>query len=165
MGKTEGDGAALKKAIRRMDSVQELVRKYPDELLLATTAADIRRASSESKIACLMGVEGGHIIEGELAALRALFRLGARYMTLTHSFNTAWADSSGTGGAVDAEHEGLTGFGDEIVLEMNRLGMMVDVSQVGGCIVHNHDIRVFSNHGYFFLPSPFSRIATRSPYS
>lgn len=85
MGKTEGDGAALKKAIRRMDSVQELVRKYPDELLLATTAADIRRASSESKIACLMGVEGGHIIEGELAALRALFRLGARYMTLIRS--------------------------------------------------------------------------------
>lgn len=130
MGKTEGDGAAIKKAIRRMDSVHELVRKYPDDLLLATTAADIRRASRESKVACLMGVEGGHIIEGELAALRTLFRLGARYMTLTHSFNTPWADSSGTGGTVNSEHDGLTDFGEEIVVEMNRLGMMIDVSHV-----------------------------------
>jgi len=130
MGRTEGDGTAIKTAVRRMDSVHELVRKYPDDLLLATTAEDIRRASKEGKIACLMGIEGGHIIENELAALRTLFRLGARYMTLTHSFNTPWADASGVGGSVAGEHGGLTAYGEEIIAEMNRLGMMVDISHV-----------------------------------
>lgn len=130
MGKTPGDGAAIKRAIRRIDSVHEIVRRYPDDLALATTAADIRRAARQGKIACLMGIEGGHIIEDDLAALRMFYALGARYMTLTHSFNTSWADAAGTGETVEAEHDGLTDFGREIVREMNRLGMMVDVSHV-----------------------------------
>jgi len=130
MGKTPGDGAAIKRAIRRIDSVYEIVRRYPDDLILATTAADVRRAARRGKIACLMGIEGGHIIEDELAALRMFYDLGARYMTLTHSFNTNWADAAGTGETVEPEHDGLTDFGREIVLEMNRLGMMVDVSHV-----------------------------------
>lgn len=130
MGKTPGDGRAIKRAIRRIDSVHEMVRRHPDALMLATTAQDIRDAAEQGKIACLMGVEGGHIIEDELAALRTYHRLGVRYMTLTHSFNTNWADSAGTQDVVEAEHDGLNDFGREIVLEMNRLGMMIDVSHV-----------------------------------
>lgn len=130
MPSTPGDGAAIKKAIRRIDSVHETVRKHPDELTMAYTAADIREAVKRGKIACLMGIEGGHIIEDELAALRMFYKLGCRYMTLTHSFNTNWADASGTGETVAPEHDGLTDFGREIVLEMNRIGMMVDISHV-----------------------------------
>lgn len=130
MGKTPGDGRAIKRAIRRIDSVHEMVRRHPETLMLATTAQDIRDAAEQGKIACLMGVEGGHIIEDELAALRTYYRLGVRYMTLTHSFNTNWADSAGTQDVVEAEHDGLNDFGREIVLEMNRLGMMIDVSHV-----------------------------------
>ncbi len=130
MGRTPGDGAAIKRAVRRIDSVHEMVRRYPDDLMLATTARDIRRAARQGKIACLMGIEGGHIIEDELAALRMFYELGVRYMTLTHSFNTNWADAAGTGETVQEEHGGLTEFGREIVHEMNRLGMMVDVSHV-----------------------------------
>lgn len=130
MGKTPGDGLAIKRAIKRIDSVHEMVRRHPDTLVLATTAEEIREAERQGKIACLMGIEGGHIIEDELAALRMFYELGCRYMTLTHSFNTNWADSSGTGQTVEPEHGGLTDFGREIVREMNRLGMMVDVSHV-----------------------------------
>lgn len=130
MPSTPGDGAAIKTAIRRIDSVHETVRKHPDDLMMAYTVADIREAAEAGKLACLMGVEGGHIIEDELAALRMYFMLGVRYMTLTHSFNTNWADAAGTGESVRPEHDGLTDFGREIVLEMNRLGMMVDVSHV-----------------------------------
>ena len=130
MGRTPGDGAAIKRAVRRIDSVHEIVRRYPENLMFATTAADIKRAARQHKIACLMGIEGGHIIEDDLAALRMFYELGARYMTLTHSFNTNWADAAGTGETVQEEHGGLTDFGREIVLEMNRLGMMIDVSHV-----------------------------------
>ena len=130
MGKTPGDGRATKRAIRRIDSVHEMIRRHPGTLMLATTAEDIREAARQGKIACLMGIEGGHMIEDDLATLRTYYRLGARYMTLTHSFNTSWADSAGTQLVVESEHDGLTDFGREIVLEMNRLGMMVDVSHV-----------------------------------
>lgn len=130
MGKTPGDGTATKKAIKRIDSVHEMIRKFPDDLMLATTAADIRAAAAQNKIACLMGVEGGHIIEDELAVLRTYHSLGVRYMTLTHSFNTNWGDSAGTDMPVEPEHNGLTEFGKEVVTEMNRLGMMVDISHV-----------------------------------
>ena len=130
MGKTPGDGRATKRAIRRIDSVHEMIRRHPDILTLATTAEDIREAAREGKIACLIGIEGGHMIEDELATLRTYHRLGARYMTLTHSFNTHWADSAGTQEVVEAEHDGLTDFGRDVVHEMNRLGMMVDVSHV-----------------------------------
>ena len=113
-----------------MDAVHELVRKYPEDLMLATTVSDIRRAAATGKIACLMGLEGGHIIEESLPALRSLYRLGARYLTLTHSFHTAWADSSGTNEVPAPEHGGLAPFGEQVVRELNRLGMMVDVSHV-----------------------------------
>lgn len=130
MGRTPGDGTAVKRALKRIDSVHQMVRRYPEDFILATTAKDIRKAAARGKIAALMGVEGGHIIEDDLAALRMFHELGVRYMTLTHSFNTNWADSAGTGQRVQPEHDGLTDFGREVVLEMNRLGMMVDVSHV-----------------------------------
>lgn len=130
MGKTPGDGKAIKTALRRIDSVHQIVERYPNDLALATTVREIRLAKLDGKIACLMGIEGGHIIEEELSALRMFYDLGVRYMTLTHSFNTTWADSSGTGETIEAEHGGLTDFGRDVVREMNRLGMMVDVSHV-----------------------------------
>ena len=130
MGKTDGPGIAVKDAVERIDAVHELVRRHPDDLAFATTAEGIRRAVREGKIANLMGVEGGHIIEDSLPVLRTYHRLGVRYLTLTHSFNTSWADSSGTSETPDAEHGGLTPFGEEIVAELNRLGMMVDISHV-----------------------------------
>jgi membrane dipeptidase len=130
MGPTEGEGRAIREAVLRMDAVHELVRRHPEDLELATTAQGIRDAKAAGRIACLMGVEGGHIIEDSLPALRTFYRLGARYMTLTHSFHTGWADSSGTNEVPEPVHGGLTPFGEEIVAEMNRLGMMVDVSHV-----------------------------------
>ena len=130
MGRTEGRGAAIREAVERIDAVHELVRRYPDDLALATTADELRRAVQQGKIASLMGIEGGHIIENSLPALRTLHRLGARYLTLTHSFHTAWADSSGTNDVPEPEHGGLTPFGEDVVRELNRLGMMVDVSHV-----------------------------------
>jgi membrane dipeptidase len=118
--------AAVKRALDQIDAVREAVRKHPNDLTLATTAADIRRAAAEKKIAALMGVEGGHMIDSDLAVLRTFAALGVRYMTLTHSLNTPWADSSGDKPA----HDGLTAFGKDVVREMNRLGMMVDISHV-----------------------------------
>lgn len=130
MGETPGRGRALREAIVRIDAVHELVRRHPDQLALATSAEEIRRAAAQGRIACLMGVEGGHIIEDSLAALRSYYRLGVRYLTLTHSFHTSWADSAGTNEAPPPLHGGLTAFGEEVVREMNRLGMLVDVSHV-----------------------------------
>lgn len=130
MGKTPGDGKAIKTALKRIDAVHELVRKYPNDLVLATRVHQVKIAPRDGKIACLMGIEGGHIIENDLGALRMFYQLGVRYMTLTHSFNIDWADSAGTGETMVAEHDGLTDFGRDVVREMNRLGMMVDVSHV-----------------------------------
>lgn len=130
LGPTEGEGRAIREAVLRMDAVHELVRRHPDALELVTTAQGIRDAAARGRIACLMGVEGGHIIEESLPALRTFYRLGARYLTLTHSFHTSWADSSGTNEAPEPVHDGLTPFGEDVVREMNRLGMMVDVSHV-----------------------------------
>jgi len=97
---------------------------YPDRLQFATSVADIRAAHKAGKIASLLGMEGGHAIEDSLGALRAYYDLGVRYMTLTHNVTTSWADSQ----AVPAEHGGLTPFGEQVVLEMNKLGMLVDLS-------------------------------------
>ena len=130
MGKREGDGRAIREAVERIDAVHEMVRKHADQTELALTADDVRRIVDAGKIASLMGVEGGHIIEGSLSALRTFFRLGVRYMTLTHSFNTDWADSSGTTAVPEPVHGGLNDFGEQVVREMNRLGMMIDVSHV-----------------------------------
>ncbi|HRP63829.1 MAG TPA: dipeptidase [Phycisphaerales bacterium] len=112
--------------IEQIDLVHRLIARHPNDLELALTADDIVRIHKEGRIASLMGMEGGHSIENSLAVLRATYNLGARYMTLTHWRNTDWADA-----ATDAPiHNGLTAFGREVVREMNRLGMMVDLSHV-----------------------------------
>jgi membrane dipeptidase len=123
-------GGALRRAIDLIDITYRAVERNPNELLLATSSADIRRAKREGKIAVLMGVEGGHAIENSLHALRTLHRLGCRYMTLTHSNTNEWADSAGFRGPPVVRHKGLNPFGEEIVREMQRIGMLVDVSHV-----------------------------------
>jgi membrane dipeptidase len=117
---------AVKRAIDQIDAVREQIRKHPDDLVLATTAGEIREAHKQGKVAALMGVEGGHMIASDLGVLRTYAALGVRYMTLTHSENDEWADSSTDKPA----HNGLTDFGKNVVREMNRLGMMVDISHV-----------------------------------
>ncbi|MFP6624502.1 MAG: dipeptidase, partial [Myxococcota bacterium] len=129
-GKAEAPGEAMRVALRRIDAVHRLVERHPGEIGLAATAGEIRDLVAQGKLASLMGVEGGHMMEDDLAVLRTYYRLGVRYMTLTHSFHTSWADSSGTSTTPEPVHGGLTPFGEEVVLEMNRLGMMVDVSHV-----------------------------------
>lgn len=120
------DGGSARRAMDQIDVVYRAAERYPDKLLMATSVADIRRAKREGKIAALMGIEGGHAIENSLFALRDFYRLGVRYMTLTHNNTNDWADSARD----EAKHNGLTDFGKEVVREMNRLGMLVDVSHV-----------------------------------
>jgi membrane dipeptidase len=117
---------AVKRAIVQIDAVREQVRRHPKDLALATTAAEVRGARKQGKIAVLMGVEGGHMIANDLGVLRSFAALGVRYMTLTHSGNNDWADSS----TDKAAHNGLTDFGKDVVREMNRLGVVVDISHV-----------------------------------
>jgi membrane dipeptidase len=117
---------AVKKALDQIDAVRELVRKNPNDLMLATSAADIREAKQQHKIAVLMGVEGGHMMGNDLSVLRTFAALGVRYMTLTHMDNNEWADSSTDKPA----HNGLTDFGKDVIREMNRLGMIVDIAHV-----------------------------------
>ncbi len=117
---------AVKRALDLIDSVREAVRKHPTDLVLATTSADIRKAVADHKIAALMGMEGGHMIDNDLGALRQYAALGVRYLTLTHFKNNDWADSSTDKPA----HNGLTPFGKDVVRELNRLGVMVDISHV-----------------------------------
>ena len=131
MGRTEGDGKAIKTALERIDVVCEAVRKNAADLELAGTAADVRRIAKAGRIACLFGIEGGHIIESSLPALRQLYRLGCRYMTLTHGLQHAPGRiTREPDTAVAGEFGGLSPFGEEIVREMNHLGMMVDISHV-----------------------------------
>ena len=118
---------AIQKALDQIDMVQENVRKFPKDLQFARTAADIRRAHAEKKIAVLLGVEGGHMIGNDLRMVRIFSALGVRYMTLSHFYNNEWADSSTDKPA----HNGLTDFGKDVVREMNRHGMLVDISHVG----------------------------------
>ena len=117
---------AVKQALDQIDAVRETGRKHPNDLLLATTAADVRQAKTQHKIAVLMGVEGGHMMGNDLSVLRTFAALGVRYMTLTHMDNNEWADSS----TDKPVHNGLTDFGKDVVREMNRLGIIVDVSHV-----------------------------------
>jgi len=124
-GTVTGPGA-VKRARAQIDAVRETVAKHPNDLVLATTVEDVRRAHASGKIAALMGVEGGHMINSDLGVLRDFAGLGVRYMTLTHSVNDEWADSSTDKPA----HNGLTDFGKQVVREMNRLGVMVDISHV-----------------------------------
>jgi len=117
---------SVKKALDQIDAVRETVRKHPNDLVLATTADDVREAKKQGKIAALMGVEGGHMMGNDLSVLRTFAALGVRYMTLTHMENNEWADSS----TAKPEHNGLTDFGKDVVREMNRLGIIVDISHV-----------------------------------
>ena len=117
---------AVEATLEQIDIVHQMVAKYPSTFALARSAADIARAERAGQIASLIGVEGGHSINNSLGVLRMFYQLGARYMTLTHTTNTPWADS-----ATDtASAHGLTPFGESVVREMNRLGMLVDLSHV-----------------------------------
>lgn len=126
----DGDAARV---LRQIDIVHRMIERYPEHFELALTAADVRRIHQEGRIASLMGIEGGHAIENSLAALRMMYRLGVRYMTLTHSKGLLWADS-----ANDAQRVGgLSPFGKEVVREMNRLGMLIDLSHVSPDAMHD----------------------------
>jgi len=117
---------AVQTTVEQIDLVKRMAARYPADFAMAETAADVRRIHRAGKIACLIGIEGGHQINNSLAVLRQMYDLGARYMTLTHVLDIDWADA-----ATDAPvHHGLTPFGVEVVREMNRLGMLVDLSHV-----------------------------------
>lgn len=145
---------AVTRALAQIDAVRAAVRTHPDDLVLATTAAEIRRAAAEGKITALMGVEGGHMIHNDLGVLRTYASLGVRYLTLTHNYNTEWADAA----TATPTHDGLTSFGRDVVRELNRLGVMVDISHVSDktfadvlevttapVIASHSSCRVFSN--------------------
>jgi membrane dipeptidase len=148
-------GGSARRALDLIDVSYRMIEKYPRDLMLATSTADIRRAKKEGKIGVLFGIEGGHAIENSLPALREFYRLGVRYMTLTHNNTNEWADAC----CDTARHGGLSDFGKEVVAEMNRLGMLVDVSHVSDetmsdvlevskapVIASHSSARVFSNH-------------------
>ncbi|HEX8355227.1 MAG TPA: dipeptidase, partial [Pyrinomonadaceae bacterium] len=148
-------GGSARRALDLIDVSYRMLEKYPGDLMFATSVADIRRAKRERKVGVLMGIEGGHAIENSLAALREFYRLGVRYMTLTHNNTNEWADAC----CDTARHGGLSEFGREVVREMNRLGMFVDVSHVSDetmsdvlevtkapVIASHSSARVFSNH-------------------
>nr|WP_246021769.1 dipeptidase [Alteraurantiacibacter aquimixticola] len=117
---------AVQATIEQIDVTKRLIHAYPDDLALALTADDVEAALAEGKIASLLGMEGGHSIGSSLGVLRQMYDLGARYMTVTHSTNTPWADSA----TADPEHDGLTDFGVLVIQEMARLGMLIDLSHV-----------------------------------
>jgi membrane dipeptidase len=121
----EGEHPAVY-ALEQIDLIRRLCERYPKDLAMAYSASDIERNFRSHKISCLIGIEGGHAIESSLGALRMFYALGARYMTLTHWETTDWADAA----TDSARHGGLTPFGEGVVLEMNRLGMLVDLSHV-----------------------------------
>ncbi|MEP7272113.1 MAG: dipeptidase [Acidobacteriota bacterium] len=117
---------AVNDALERIAAVHKLAEEMPDQVALCTTAEQVRQAHKAGKIAALLGVEGGHMINNSLAVLRMYAKLGVRYLTLTHAVNTDWADSSGD----QKKHDGLTDFGYQVVGELNRLGVLVDISHV-----------------------------------
>jgi membrane dipeptidase len=123
---TRKDGSAVRKTLEQIDVIHRMVRAYPDTFEMAYSVEDILRIHKKGKIASLIGVEGGHSIDNSLGVLRMLYALGTRYMTLTHSETLDWADS-----ATDKpKSHGLSPFGEQVVREMNRLGMLVDISHV-----------------------------------
>jgi membrane dipeptidase len=124
-GKITGP-TAVPKSLDQIDAVRTMARTHPGDMLLAVTAEDVRRAHQQGKIAVLMGMEGGHMINNDLGVLRMYSALGVRYMTLTHFYNNDWGDSSTDVPA----HNGLTDFGKDVVRQMNALGMMIDISHV-----------------------------------
>src|SRR6266568_5368314 len=123
--KLQGDHA-VSATLEQIDAVRAMVARYPDDLALARTVDEVERAVASGRIASLLGAEGGHSIDASLGTLRMLFALGVRYLTLTHNDNLPWADSA----TDEPGCGGLTRFGEEVVAEMNRLGMLVDLSHV-----------------------------------
>ncbi len=119
-------GGAARRAMDLIDATYRETEKHPHELMTCTTAAEIRQAKKQNKVCALMGIEGGYAIENSLGALRDFYRLGIRYMTLTHNVTHDWADAHHD----EAKNNGLSDFGKEVVREMNRLGMLVDISHV-----------------------------------
>jgi membrane dipeptidase len=134
---TLSGGAAVTATLEQIDCVLALVERYPDRLALARTAEEVEVVFAGGRIASLMGAEGGHSIDCSMATLRMLYALGVRYLTLTHNDNTPWADSA----TDEPAHHGLTEFGEEVVGEMNRLGMLVDLSHVSADTMR-HALRV-----------------------
>ncbi len=130
-------GTAVKETLEQIDAIHRMVAAYPDVFEMASTADDVVRIHKAGKIASLIGVEGGHSIDNSLAVLRIYYTLGVRYMTLTHSETLEWADSA----TDEPKHKGLTPFGEEVVREMNRLGMLVDISHVSADTMR-HALRV-----------------------
>ena len=124
---------AVQAVIEQIDVTKRLIDRYPADLVLALSADEVQAAVDGGKIASLMGMEGGHSIGSSLAVLRQTYELGARYMTLTHSKNTPWADSA----TDEPKHGGLTDFGKDLVREMNRMGMLVDLSHVSEEAMHD----------------------------
>lgn len=123
-------GEGPKAARQQFDVIERTIASHPGELVLARTAADVRAAKTQGRIAILVGVEGGYLIDDSLDILREFHQRGAIYLTLTHSFHTSWADSSGVHADLSPLHGGLTDFGRQVICELNRLGMLVDVSHV-----------------------------------
>jgi membrane dipeptidase len=130
-------GTSVRLTLEQIDVIRRMVASYPDTFEMAYTADDIVRIHKKGKIASLIGVEGGHSIDNSLGVLRMLYALGVRYMTLTHSETLDWADSA----TDEARHHGLTSFGEQVVREMNRLGMLVDISHVSAETMR-HALRV-----------------------
>ena len=124
-GSTMKTGGAMHRAVDMIDATYREVERNPDSFTSCTTAAEIRKAKKQKKVCILMGIEGGYVMEDSMAALRVMYRLGVRYMTLTHNVATNWADAHR-----DEKHNGLTDFGKDVVREMNRLGMFIDISHV-----------------------------------
>jgi membrane dipeptidase len=124
---------AVQMTMEQIDVTKRLVARYPDQLALAMSADDVERAIAQGRVASLMGMEGGHSIGNSLAVLRQMYDLGARYMTLTHSRTLDWADSS----TDEPKNNGLTDFGRDVVREMNRIGMLVDLSHVSEKVMHD----------------------------
>ncbi len=119
-------GSAVTATLEQLDAFHRMLDRYPDRLALARSADDVEIIASSGRVASLAGIEGGHCIDGSLGALGAMHRLGAAYMTLTHDATTSWADAA----TDEPRHGGLSGFGRQVVAEMNRLGMLVDLSHV-----------------------------------
>jgi membrane dipeptidase len=134
---TRKKGTAVRDTLEQIDVIDRLVRSHPDDFEMALTADDVVRIHKSGKIASLIGVEGGHSIDNSLAVLRSFYKLGVRYMTLTHSETLDWADSA----TDEKKHNGLTPFGEQVVSEMNRLGMLVDISHVSADTM-KHALRV-----------------------
>ena len=124
---------AVQATMEQIDFVYRMVDRFDDDLEMAYTADDVRRVFNDGKIASMIGMEGGHSINNSLAMLRMFYEMGARYMTITHGSNLDWADAA----TDDPEHGGLTEFGEEVIREMNRLGMLVDLSHVSAGTMHD----------------------------